>query len=288
LANVVSNTEEVALTATSLTHQQVASIFTTVSEQSSTEILSLRGTNLEGFEISPQVLATCVRQLETLNLSKTNLSEDMVKGIFAAIAETPGNLKALNMCDNDVNSVDQHVMAKVVQQMEELNLEHTYLSTDQLVAIMATLDESIGNLKCFNISNNRYTAADEAVDANVMARAVNKLEKAFVHESVTKEQAKKILEEALQSTSLQELTLGDYDPNVDDPSLLWCVPLVDEHLLLQAKQVIPKIFEVSEFQDIYDTDEDSDNEEFDPDQYDGPPLVEIDGDGVEIENLDNL
>ena len=34
------------------------------------------------------------------------------------------------------------------------------------------------------MSNGQYTAADQTVDAKVMARAVNKLEKAFFHQTV--------------------------------------------------------------------------------------------------------
>ena len=56
----------------------------------------------------------------------------------------------------------------------------------------------------------------------------------------------------------------------------------DEHLLSQVKQVIPNVYDVGEFIDI------SDNEEFDPDQYDGPQFIEIDADGVKIQNLDDL
>ena len=200
----------------------------------------------------------------------------MVKMILEAIAESPGNLKALYMYNNDVYSVDEQIMARMVRQVEELNLGKTDLSKDQLVAIMAAIDEFIGNLKSLNMSVNQYTADDETVDAKVMARAVNKLEKAFFHETVTSEQATKILDEALQSTSLQELTV--------------CGPFyaIDEHLLSQVKQVIPNVYDMGEFMDIYDTDEDSDNEEFDPDQYDGPQFVEVGADGVEIQNLDDL
>ena len=55
----------------------------------------------------------------------------------------------------------------------------------------------------------------------------------------------------------------------------------DEQMLSQVKQVIPNVYGVGEFIDI------SDNEEFDPDQYDGPQFIEID-DGVKIQNLDDL
>ena len=90
-------------------------------------------------------------------------------------------------------------------------------------------------MKTLNMSNDQYTA-DHTVDAKVMARTVNKLEKAFVHQTVTSEHSTKILDKALQSTSLQE-------QSVDDPShAIDGTLLVDEHLLSKAKQVFPKMF----------------------------------------------
>ena len=109
------------------------------------------------------------------------------------------------------------------------------------------------------MSNGQYTAADQTVNGKVVARAVNKLEKALFHQTVKSEHSTKFLDEALQSNYLQELSLDDPSHAIDR------TPLVDEHLLSKAKQVFPKhIYIKCEFNDIYDTDEDADYEEFDP------------------------
>ena len=94
---LVSNVEEVALRATSITHQYVAAMFTTIKEDSLIQSLSLRAADLDGFEISTQVLAKLVRKLKTLNLAKTWLPAGMVKVISETVAESAGNLKTLNM-----------------------------------------------------------------------------------------------------------------------------------------------------------------------------------------------
>ena len=73
------------------------------------------------------------------------------------------------------------------------------------------------------------------------------------------------MEQALQSTSLQELTVD----GLNDQQRI-----IDGHLLSQAKQVIPNIFGVSEFHEIYSYSYDTDElEEFDPNQFDGPQFL---------------
>ena len=54
------------------------------------------------------------------------------------------------------------------------------------------------------MSNGQYTA-DQTVDAKVMTRAVNKLERALFQATVKSKHSTQILDEALQSTSLQKL-----------------------------------------------------------------------------------
>ena len=161
---LVSNVEEVALRPTSITHQQVAAIFTTIKEDSLIQRLSLRAADLYGFEISTQVLAKFVRKLETLNLVKTWLPAGIVKVISETVAESAGNLAALNMYENDFGIVDDQIMAKMVQRVEELNIGKTYLSKDQVAAIMTAIDESVGNLK----SNDPYSEFED-VDAKLVA-----------------------------------------------------------------------------------------------------------------------
>ena len=102
------------------------------------------------------------------------------------------------------------------------------MSNEQLVAIIPANDESLSNMKTLNMSNDQYTA-EQTVDAKMMA-------KAFVHQTVTSEHSTKILDEALQSTSLQEQSVDDPSHAIDE------TPLFDEHLLSKAKQVFPIMF----------------------------------------------
>ena len=110
----------------------------------------------------------------------------MVKVISETVAESAGNLTTLNMYENDFGIVDDQIMAKMVQRVEELNIGKTYLSKDQVADIMTAIDDSVGNLKSLNMASNDPYSEFEDVDAKLVARAVNKLEKAFFHEAVTR------------------------------------------------------------------------------------------------------
>jgi len=229
LAQAVTQLEEVWLQRTSLTPQQVTAICTAMTGNSQLKTLDLRANNLS--LVDAGLLAQAVTQLEEVELGYTRLTPQQVTALCTA---TTGNskLKALNMFDNDLSSVDHIILSKIVTQLEEVALGYTRLTPQQVEAIFAALVTSC-HLKILKIVVNNLSS----VDPDVLARVTNKLETVNMRDThLTEQQMTRILTKSLLTTNLKKLYMEGNGQ-------------VDEELCRQAKQVIEELFI-----DLYESD----------------------------------
>ena len=210
-------------------------------------------------QVSRTTLCKVVTQVEVLELTSTNTElsmEDRVR-IFTAIAtnETT-NMKKLTLC-LDLRSIESWLLVKIAARVEDLTLETVdrKLEEEQVRAIFEAIAIGPGNLKTFGL---RCRSTLHRLDADVLARAVNNLEGFHnVWPSVlTVHQAEMVLNRALHTTSLKELSFWV----LDDADYL-------DPLVTEAKKKIPELYIEKSYSDP-DSDSGSDPESDQDYEYD--------------------
>ena len=118
---------------------------------------------------------------------------------------TNSPLKILKLAKNEVNSVDDKLLAQAVNQLEEVDLYDTKLTTQQAEEILVAIITS-SKLKVLNMQNNKLSS----VDPDIMAKAVNKLDSVEMYNTdLTQQQITKILSRSLVKTSLDHIAMGN-------------------------------------------------------------------------------
>ena len=215
---------------------------------------NLKTLRLHGFHDFSQVTRTTlckvVTQVEELDLTSRNSGlsrEDRVTILTAIATNETSNLKKLTLC-LDLRSIESWLLVKIAARVEDLTLEtlDRKLEEEQVRAIFEAIAIGPDNLKTFGL---RCRSTLHRLDADILARAVNNLEGFHNGWSsvLTVHQAEMVLNRALQTTSLKELSFWvlDYADYLD--------PLVTE-----ANKKIPELsIEKSLY---YDSDSGSDPE----------------------------
>ena len=171
LVRVITGIEEVSLEYTKLDAKQWNAIF------NSTKGAKLKKLSIIAYEMvlppdNPQLLAEAVSTLEKVKLT-CGLTTEQSKAMFDHLA-VKSNLKSLEIMCTDFSSVAVQTLAMVVSQVEEADLYFSRLTIQQIRAIFNKATEEVSKLKVLNL---RLIKNLSQVDPDVMATAVNKLEK---------------------------------------------------------------------------------------------------------------
>jgi len=153
------------------------------------------------------VLSKLARKLVELDLGSTSLKAVQLEEFMVSVARSPGKLKNLILQGNDLERVDAGVIARMATKIESLNIAKTELSSKQAEEIFKAIADSPGVLKDLNMDSNDL----REVDSNVMADALNKLEKVWLSDMplLTQGQMRMILTQALEKgTALKELSIS--------------------------------------------------------------------------------
>jgi len=144
LAQAVALLEEVDLMDTQLTPLQVTSICTSIIGSSKLKSLAFCKNNLS--TVNVRLLAQVVWKLDEVKLRNTHLTTRQAEAIFAALPSTemrhkprhlrPRHLMALEICDNNLSSVDPDVLAKGANMVDYLDLRCTQLTRQQVVKVL--------------------------------------------------------------------------------------------------------------------------------------------------------
>ena len=159
LANAVKNVERLELRP-ELTREQARSLFQVLQEDgSSVKWLSLEaiGNNPRNYVngentgpiADPESMGRAIVKLEvadfrasSLTEGENNLRTDQITAMLTAIAAGKSTLQKLILRGNRLNQVDPQVLAGMVRELDELNLQNTLLTTEQ----MDQMFETIGTL----------------------------------------------------------------------------------------------------------------------------------------------
>jgi len=173
--------------------------------------------------VDPELLAQAVTQLEEVVLANNHLTTQQVTAICTTMAGN-SQLKTLNLSHTDLSSVDANILANAFTQLEKLSLWKNDVSHQQAQAVFAALDSS-SHMKILWIIEDNLSS----VDPDVLARVVNKLVTVNISSTkLSRQQMTRILTQSLLTTNLKKL-------------FMWENGKIDEQLLKQAEQVIPKL-----------------------------------------------
>ena len=168
LANIAIKLEILEIGMSELTQQQTAAIFTAISEGINLTTLDIRENDLSG--VDPELLANAVTNLEKLNIEFTELTQQQAAAILSNVSEAT-KLNELNIRSNDLFRVDPGLLAKVVTNLEKLDIANTFLIQEQAVAILSGV-----------INGSKMTQLDiglndlSGVDPGLLAKARTNLE----------------------------------------------------------------------------------------------------------------
>ena len=122
-------------TITQFTVEQVEAILTAISEENcEMKKLEIYFINLSSVDAS--LLARAVNMLEEVQMYSTELTGQQTEAIFTAIIEGNCKMKKLDMSGNILSNVDAGLLASAVNSLEEVKMNFTKLTKDQVEAVL--------------------------------------------------------------------------------------------------------------------------------------------------------
>ena len=201
LAKAVNNLTTLYIENTNLTLQQTEAILTAVSEGSKMIKLNIVENNMSG--VDPGLLAKAVANLETLDIGRTELTQQQATAILSGISKGT-KLTKLNISLNNLSGVDSELLAKAVANLETLDIGSTEL-TEPVISTTILSGVSKGSeVIQLNMSwNNLYEG-----DRGLLVKALNNLESldVIVTELIT-QQAAAILYSVSDGSKLTKLNI---------------------------------------------------------------------------------
>ena len=200
LAKAVNNLTTLYIENTNLTLQQTEAILTAVSEGSKMIKLNIVENNMSG--VDPGLLAKAVANLETLDIGRTELTQQQATAILSGISKGT-KLTKLNISLNNLSGVDSELLAKAVANLETLDIGSTERTECGATKILSGVSKG-SEVTQLNISyNNLYEG-----DRGLLVKALNNLESldVIVTELIT-QQAAAILYSVSDGSKLTKLNI---------------------------------------------------------------------------------
>ena len=126
------------------------SVIRDISKHSDVDNLMVRGNGLNN--VDPNLLASCINKMRKVLLSKTRMSREQVDVIFTDMNKGT-NLIELDIRENDLSKVDQHILASCVNRMKKATLRKTCLSMAQKETMLKEIEKKT-NLDMVDIRQN--------------------------------------------------------------------------------------------------------------------------------------
>merc|ERR550519_2482187 len=127
---------------------------------------SISITEIDMSTANPKLLARVLSKLEQVTLIANNLANQQVQQLFTKMNQNCSKISLLDLSDNDLSPVDPDDLANVVNNIEEVHLDDTDLSTDQITALL-TRAQANTKLDKLSILGNRIYQ----VDLTIITRA---------------------------------------------------------------------------------------------------------------------
>ena len=208
--------------------KQMEPIFASMCEGvSSFKKLHISNTNLS--TLGPVLLAGAVGRLEEVWVDGTTLTSQQATMVMTALCKEDSRLKILDISKNDLSEVEPNILAHAVNGLEEVDLNTTKLTVEEVEAIVNCIAQRDSKLKKLNISNARICMchwgdkkARFTQPPELLASTVNKLEEVeMAFNSFSTKQLEAILSTiGQQKSNLKKLNISCNNLSSVDPLLL--------------------------------------------------------------------
>jgi len=165
-ANAVSRLVDVNLCLTNITLDQVQALFIAMSKNFQLKKLDLCCNNLSS--VAPGLFVKAITRLEDVSLHGTNLTDNQYQALFSAISQNV-QMKNLDLYCNNLSSVEPDILATAITRLEDVDLQVTELSTEQLTKILELLQEDT-KLKKLLLQGNNFAGVDLGIIRNASER----------------------------------------------------------------------------------------------------------------------
>ena len=231
LARAVIGLEEVDMKYSRLTTQQVEAVLTAVCEGGSLlKTLNMERTDLSS--VDSVLLASAVTSLEQVAFRQTDLTPQQAKDILMTICEGDSQLKTLTIVGANFSLVEEGLLKKAVNSLENVNLLGTKLTQQQIDEILTAVSSGSSRLKKLTLAVNNLSS----VAAGLLASAVTSLGQVDLWQTeLTQEQTKEIFTAICSGGSrLKSLHIGSNAVQFNPESGMTNLSSVDAELLARA------------------------------------------------------
>ena len=171
LARAVAGMEEVQMGYCPVSSQQAEAIFTAVAAQTKLRKLHLSYTDLSSME--PGLLARVVVSLPDVNIRSTELTNQQVEAILAAIGKDT-RLKKLDLGENiSLESMDPDLLAAAINMLEYVNIDYVWIRRLKLESLFTSFRQQtkLKTMKIgFNENKNFFGVDTQKNVVNVQAK----------------------------------------------------------------------------------------------------------------------
>jgi len=166
-------------------------------------------------QVPTEKLAHVVSRLCKINLDYAKLTNEQCLAVLDACASST-TLVNVSLYNVDLQKVPAELLARAVNNLHEINLSGTFLTTEQSIAVSKAC---VSSTTLVNVS---LASSDlKQVPAQLLAKAVKHLEKIdFEYTNLTNEQCIAVLEACVSSTTMLNLSLYNIDLHKVPPELL--------------------------------------------------------------------
>ena len=173
VVRAINRMEEVQIDDSQLTWLQIEPILRDISQTvSRVKMLDVSKTNIS--KLDPTLLASAVTRMIWVVLNGTDLTFEQAKMMMTALNVEGSELMKLDISENNLSQVDPFLLAQAVNSLEEVDMDSTELTVEQVKAIFNAKLEDGSRLKKLGISANEMSFSSQ--DPFLMARAVHKME----------------------------------------------------------------------------------------------------------------
>ena len=167
--------------------------------------------------IEPNILAKGVRQLQEVTLVRCDLTTGQALTVCSAINEG-SSLTSMDISYNKLTSVDEEVLAKAVNKLQNVSIDNNQLTPEQITTILRLCQNEETKLKKMILRNTKL--AD--IEPRLLSIALNKLEEVGLDGcSLSTEQLNMILKKATaENSKLQDIDLRNQDLSVVDSEIM--------------------------------------------------------------------
>jgi len=212
-ARAVSRLEVVNLCGTNLTNNQIQALFQATDQSCQLKKLDLWRNNISSVE--PELFARAVTILKDVNLGSTNLTNKQVTALFQKMSQNCP-LKTLNLSCINLSYVEPELLAIAVNRLEDVDLEFTDLSTEQMTSILSHVKEDT-KIQVLGLGGNDLSSVESGLISTAFTRLVE------VDLRLTKlstDQMTSILSHVMDDTKLKNVVLYGNDLSSVEPGLL--------------------------------------------------------------------